>query len=119
PDQQDVALLELQLGVGEMDPLEVVVDRYGKGALGAVLPNHVLGKDPVDLLRLGNRVVEAFISDRQDVAPDDVVAEVDALDADAAMETQDEFGDLIAWLAAEDAAAHLFTVNRGSRHVSS
>ena len=58
PDQQDVALWRLDVRLGEVDPLEVVVDGDGERALRPLLPDHVLAEDLEDVLRLGQRVAE-------------------------------------------------------------
>ena len=47
---------------GEVDPLEVVVDRDGQRPLGALLPDHVLAEDLDDLLRLGQRLRKLYWS---------------------------------------------------------
>jgi hypothetical protein len=72
----------------------VVVDRYGEGALGAVLADDVLVQDAVDLARLG-KVLE--LEGRRSVA------EVDALVADIDAGAGDELLDLALRLAAEAA----------------
>ena len=54
-EQQDVRLLQLDLGVlalgRHLDPLVVVVDGDREGALGGLLADHVLLQDLVDLAR--------------------------------------------------------------------
>ncbi len=55
PEQHDVRLLQLDLGVlglGHLDALVVVVDGDREGALGGLLADHVLLQDVVDLARL-------------------------------------------------------------------
>jgi hypothetical protein len=80
----------------------VVVDRYGEGALGAVLADDVLVQDAVDLARLG-KVLELEGRRSGELLIDDLVAEVDALVADIDAGAGDELLDLALRLAAEAA----------------
>jgi hypothetical protein len=80
----------------------VVVDRYGKGALRAVLADDVLVQDVVDLPRLGE-VLELESWGCGELLIDDLVAEVDALVADVDAGAGDELLDLALRLAAEAA----------------
>jgi hypothetical protein len=80
----------------------VVVDRYGKGALGAVLADDVLVEDVVDLPGFGE-VLELEGRGCRELLIDDLVAEVDALVADIDAGTGDQLLDLALRLAAEAA----------------
>jgi hypothetical protein len=80
----------------------VVVDRYGKGALRAVLADDVLVQDVVDLPRLGE-VLELESWGCGELLIDDLVAEVDALVADIDAGAGDQLLDLTLRLPAEAA----------------
>ena len=84
PMQQDVGLVELDVVVpaaGRVDALVVVVDGDGQGPLGALLADHVLVEDVLDLRGrgdLGDAVRDLALF----VLRQDLVAERDALVAD-------------------------------------
>jgi hypothetical protein len=80
----------------------VVVDGDGKRPLGALLADHVLVQDVVDLPRLGE-VLELEGRRSGELLIDDLVAEVDALVADVDAGTCDQLLDLALRLAAEAA----------------
>ena len=112
PEQHDVRLLQLDLGLlglGDLDPLVVVVDGDREGALGGLLADHVLLQDLVDLLRL-RQVLELEGGRRGQLLVDDLVAEVDALVADVDAGAGDQLLDLALRLAAEAAEELLVRV---------
>ena len=86
-EQQDVALLQLDIGVLDIDALEVIVDGYGEGALGLLLADHILGQNPIDLFGLGDSADTGEVLDLRDIAADDLIAQVDAFQADAAVDS--------------------------------
>ena len=94
--QQDVRLAQLHvigahLGV---DALVVVVNGDGQDLLGALLPDHVVVKNVLDLRRLGHRSQAEVLRLLLDLLGDDVVAEADALVADVNGGTGDQLLDL-------------------------
>jgi hypothetical protein len=80
----------------------VVVDRDGKGALGALLADHVLVEDAVNLPGLGE-VLELERRRGGELLVDDLVAEIDALIADVDAGPGDQLLDLTLRLPAEAA----------------
>jgi hypothetical protein len=80
----------------------VVVDGDGEGALGALLPHHVLVQDLPDLLRL-REVLELEGRRSGELLVDDLVTEIDAFVADVYAGTGDQLLDLPLRLAAEAA----------------
>jgi len=80
----------------------VVVDGDGQRPLGALLPDHVLVEDLVDLLRL-RQVLELEARRSGELLVDDLVAEVDALVADVDAGAGDQLLDLALRLTAEAA----------------
>jgi hypothetical protein len=80
----------------------VVVDRYGEGALGPVLTDHVLVEDVVDLPGL-REVLELEGGWCGELFIDDLVAEVDALVTDVNAGAGDQLLDLALRLPAEAA----------------
>ena len=110
-EQQDVRLLQLDLGVlgAHLDALVVVVDRHRQRPLRLLLADDVVVEDAVDLLRLG-QVLEIELGRDRELFVDDLVAEVDALVADVDARTSDEFLDLPLGLSAEAAEKLLVTV---------
>ena len=118
PDQQDVALGELDivfLDAG-VEPLVMVVDRNRQNLLGEILPDHVLIEDLPDLVR-GRELVlvgPCRVGGRPLLA-DDVVAELDALVANEHRRTGDELPHLVLALAAEGAVKKL-VAGRFIRH---
>ena len=108
----DVRLLQLDLGLvglGDLDPLVVVVDGDRERALGGVLADHVLLQDVVDFLRL-RQVLQLEGGRRGQLLVDDLVAEVDALVADVDAGAGDQLFDLALRLAAEAAEELLVRV---------
>ena len=117
PEQQDVRLLQLDVGVlglHHLHALVVVVDRHGERALRVVLPDDVLVEDPVDLTGL-RQVLEIERRRSGELLVDDLVAEVDALVADVDPGARDELLHLPLRLAAERAEELLVGVG-GPRH---
>ncbi len=105
PDEHDVRLLELDVGVAVragLDPLVVVVHGDRQDLLGAVLTDDVVVQVLVDLTRL-RELVEADLGALRQLLFDDLVAEVDALVADVDAWTRDELLDLLLALPAERA----------------
>ncbi len=95
-EQQDVALLQLDVGLARGDGLHalvVVVDGHGERPLGLVLPDHVVVEDRVDVPRLG-QALEVEGDRRRELLVDDLVAEIDALVADVHAGAGDELLDL-------------------------
>ena len=119
-DQQDVRLLQLDVAGDELriDALVVIVDRDGEDLLRALLADHVLVEDSLDLARLrdGRCRGEAFFLVA--LLGDDVVAEVDALVADVDGRSRDQLADLVLALSAEGAdeiaAAIISVLGHGS-----
>ena len=97
------------LGLGDLDPLVVVVDGDREGALGGLLADHVLLQHLVDLLRFG-QVLQLEGGRRGQLLVDDLVAEVDALVADVDAGAGDQLLDLALRLAAEAAEELLVRV---------
>ena len=83
-DQQDVGLVELDLVIAQgsgVDALVVIVDGDRQRLLGALLADHVLVQDVLDLLR-GRDLRDRFGNFAFFVLCQDLVAERDALVAD-------------------------------------
>jgi len=103
-DQQDVRLLELDVGPGpfaEVDPLVVVVDRDRELLLRLLLADHVVVEQLLEFLGLRQRRFLALF--QHPVLGDDVEADVDALVANEDGRAGDELLDLSLALAAERA----------------
>src|SRR5450830_16437 len=118
-EQQDVALLQLDVGLAGGDRLHalvVVVHGHGERALGLLLADHVVVEDRVDVARLG-QALEIQSDGRGELLVDDLVTEVDALVADVHAGAGDELLDLALRLAAETAEQLIVTVGR-SCHLS-
>ncbi len=100
PDQQDVALLQLDVGLlaAQADALVVVVDRHRHRALGVFLADDVA----IELFdnRARRRILRAL---RRLLFREDVVAQSHALVADEHARPGDELADLAPLLAAEGA----------------
>src|SRR5213596_772427 len=105
PDEQDVRLLQLDVArdMLRVDALVVVVDRDRQDLLGALLADHVLVEDLLDLGRLRHRRGGRESLLLVDLLGDEVVAEVDALVADVDGRAGDQLADLVLTLAAERA----------------
>jgi hypothetical protein len=114
-EQQDVRLGQLDAvlaGPGvtaRLDPLVVVVHRYGQGLLGLLLPDHVRVEELVDLAGLGQAVPFELGRLRQFLF-DDLVAQVDALVTDVHAWSGDELLDLLLTLSAERALQQITTI---------
>ena len=91
---------DADLGV---DALVVVVHRDREDLLGALLADHVVVEDGLDLGRLGDRRQAEALRLLLDLLGDDVVAEADALVADVDRGPGDELLDLLLALPAERA----------------
>src|SRR6185436_15203162 len=105
PDQQDVALLQLDVGahaLGVLDALVVVVDRDGELLLRLLLADDVLVEQLLELVRLGE--VRLLLLLEHPVLGNDVEADVDALVADEDRRSGDELAHLALALVAERAA---------------
>ncbi len=114
-EEQDVGLVELDVGVpavGGVDALVVVVDRDGKGALGALLADHVLVEDVLDLRGRGN-LGDAVRNLALLVLRQDLIAECDALVADVDRWPGNELPDGVLRFAAEG-AAEMLVVGHGA-----
>src|SRR5262245_21795952 len=120
-DEQDVALLELDVGIAvraRLDALVMVVDGDGQDLLGLLLPDDVVVEVLVDLTSL-REVVELDLRALRELLLDDLVAEVDALVADVDAGTGDELLDLLLALPAERALQQVATVTELGHDVSS
>src|SRR5690606_23566205 len=112
PDEQDVALLQLDAvvrtarpalaGLAGVDALVVVVDRDREDLLGEVLPDHVLVEEGLDLRGRGQGHLGAPLVPLV-LLRDDVVAQLDALVADVDGGPGDQLADLALRLPAEGA----------------
>src|SRR5690606_7659886 len=111
-DQEDVRLAQLDAvvlgaagtvagGLRGLDPLVVVVDGDREGAVGVVLPDHVLIEELADLDRLGQLVQRAAMAALGELLLEDLVARIEALVADVDALTCDERLDLLLTLTAE------------------
>ena len=121
PDQQDVALGELDLvarahalGAAGLQALVMVVDRHREHALGALLADHVLIEDFLDFLGLGKLVAGAFGA-LFELLADDVVAKLDALVADEYRRPGDQFPNFVLALSAEGAIQQLAVIMFAAR----
>ena len=103
PEQQDVRLLQLDVvrRHPRVDPLVVVVYRDREDLLRAVLADHVLVEDRLDLRRFGKRRAGRERVLAVHLLGDDVVAEADALVADVDRGARDELLHFLLRLAAE------------------
>src|SRR6185503_3708177 len=120
----DVRLLQLDIlvalaGLLVVDPLVVVVHRDREDLLRAVLADHVLVEDLLDLRRLGDRARAVALVLLLDLLGDDVIAQPDALVADVDGGAGDQLLDLFLGLAAERAGqgstVTLFDGHRSAR----
>jgi hypothetical protein len=104
--QQDVALRQLDV-VGSdtrVDALVVVVDSYRENLLRAILTDHVLVEDALDLFGLRDGLGPAVRLVLLHLFRDDVVTQRDALIADVDRRPSDELLHLLLRLAAKGAA---------------
>ncbi len=118
PDQQNVRLLQLDVvgRAADVDALVVVVDRDRERLLGALLTDHVLVEDVVDLFRLGNVAQPQVLVDvLVELFLDDLVAELDALVANVDAGAGDQFPNLLLRFSAE-AALQLALVVSKAKH---
>ena len=105
PQEEDVGLLQLDLGVGvpaRLDPLVVVVHGDGQDLLGPLLPDDVVVEKGEDLRGLG-QLIEVDLRALGQLLLDDVVAQVDALVTDVDAGTGDQLLDLLLRLPAKRA----------------
>ena len=112
PDQQDVRLRELDVGIAVragLHALVVVVDRDREDLLRLLLPDDVVVQVVVDLTRLG-QLVEVDLGRLRELLLDDLVAEIDALVADVDARTGDQLLDLLLALPAEGALQQVAAV---------
>jgi hypothetical protein len=110
-DQHDVRLGQLDVVAAarlllDLDPLVVVVDGDGQLLLRAVLADHVLVQELLDLRRRGQRGADPAVLEPV-VIRDDVVADFDALVADEDRWSRYEFADVVLVLVAERAPEDL------------
>ena len=109
-DEQDVRLLQLDVGaglLGEVDPLVVIVDGDRELLLRDLLSDHVVVEEGFDLLRLRQRRVVLLI--QHPVFRDDVETDVDTLVADEDRGPGDELLYFALALVAERAAKRFIT----------
>ena len=113
-EEQDVRLLQLDVvdADARLDALVVVVDRDRERLLRALLPDHVLVEDVLDLGRARDAELLVPLLLARDLLGDDVVAQPDALVADVDGRAGDELLHLFLRLPAE-AAAEGFTLLQG------
>ena len=104
PEQEDVRLLQLDVGVlgPHLHALVVVVDRDRERALRLFLRDDVVVEDGVDVLR-ARQVLEVERGGSRQLLVDDLVAEIDALVADVDPRSSDQLLDLALRLPAETA----------------
>jgi len=113
-DQQDVALVELDLVIAArvgIDALVVIVDGDGEGLLGTVLPDHVLVQHILDFGRRGD-LRDGFGDFALFVLRQNLIAERDALIADIDRRPGDELPDGILGFTAKRAAEMLVVRHR-------
>src|SRR2546426_6174465 len=117
-DQENIGLLQLDVAIiiARLDALVVVVDSDGEDLLGALLTDHVLVEDVLDLGGLGERADLPRLL-LFPLLGDDVVAELDALVADVDGRARDELADVVLALAAEGALQRSVALTR-PRHPS-
>src|SRR5262249_29630974 len=104
-DHEDVRLLQLDVArsaAARLDPLVVVVHRHRQDLLGALLADHVLVEDGLDLGRLRQAPELARLL-LFPLLRDDVVAQLDAFVADVNGGAGDELADVVLALATERA----------------
>ena len=99
----DLALTGLDAG---LQPLVVVVDGDRQHLLGAILADHVLVEDLLDLVRLGQLLAGAILL-LLELLTNDVVAQLHALVADEHGRSRNELANLVLALAAERAVQQL------------
>src|SRR5579883_134509 len=115
PDEQDVALGDLDVLLGPsgagagLQPLVMVVDGDREYFLRALLPDHVLVENLLDLVGLRQLVAGALGAIFQLLA-NDVVAELDAFVANEHGRAGDELADLMLALPAEGAVEELAVI---------
>src|SRR6516165_7927498 len=116
PDEQDVALGDLDLFLGasataaaRLQALVVVVDGHREHFLGALLADDVLVEDLLDLVRLGELVART-LGAILELFADDVVAQLDAFVADEHGGAGDQLAHLVLALPAERAIEQLAVV---------
>ena len=116
-----LASLDVVLGAGRpgarLQALVVVVDGDREHLLGALLADHVLVEDLLDLVGLG-KLVAGALGAILELLADDVVAELDALVADEHRRAGDQLADFVLALAAEGAVQQLAVVVDGLRESS-
>ena len=114
-DEQDVALGDLDVflrarGAGAgLEALVVVVDRDREHFLGALLADHILVEDFLDLVRL-RELVARPLGAVLELLTDDVVAQLDAFVAHEHRGAGDQLADLVLTLAAEGAVQELAVI---------
>src|SRR6185437_3503165 len=92
-----------------LQPLVMVVDRDREHLFGALLADHVLVEDLLDLVRL-RQLVAGALGAVLELFPDDVVAELDALVTNEYGRPRDELADLVLALPAKGAVEELTVV---------
>ena len=120
PDQHDVGLMQLDIGlclVGKVDALVVVVDRDRQLLLRLFLANHVFVEQSLDFFGFGQRRILLLL--QHPVLGDDVEADVNTLIADEDRGASDELFHLslalIAERASKDLVAAFFLRHESSR----
>lgn len=116
-EEQDVGLRQLDGVVAVLapavltglDPLVVVVHRYGESLLRRLLPDDVPLEELVDLARFGE-FLPPHLARFGELFLDDLVAEIDALVADVHTGACDELLDLLLALATERALEQIAAV---------
>ena len=104
-DHQDVGLLQFDVvaALRRADALVVVVHRHAQGALGLVLPDHVIVQHTLHL-HGGGDVIAVAVRAEVEVVGNDFPAQLDALVADVYVRADHEPAHLVLALAAERAA---------------
>ena len=106
--QEDIGLLQFHIliGIGGADAFIVVVHRHAQGALGRLLPHHVLIQHGLHFRGLGELLGVVVLRRHDHVIGDDLLAQQNALIANVNIGTRHQPAHLILGFAAEAAPVH-------------